>query len=270
MLDSHPELAIPPETGFLSLGTKFNGEGDQLRQDFFRTIINFPAEAPCWPDFEIPEETFWAALTQLEPFTVPDGYRIFYSIYAGHFRKRRWGDKTPLYCLHLDTIRETLPEARFIHIIRDGRDAALSLRQMWFSPGWAIETQAAHWRKYVLAAREAGLNRPDYIEIRYEDLILKTRETLKQICGFIDLDYSDAMLGYHRRAALRLRQHKGRSNPDGTSMVTQERRLDQQRLTTEPPDARRVFAWKAVMSSDEKQRFKLSAGDLLEELDYED
>ncbi|HEY8185271.1 MAG TPA: sulfotransferase, partial [Pyrinomonadaceae bacterium] len=86
----------------------------------------------------------------------------------------------------MDKIRKVIPEARFIHIIRDGRDAALSLRRMWFSPGWEIETQAAYWRRCVLAARKAGLGRADYCEVRYEDLVLNTRETLKAICKFVD------------------------------------------------------------------------------------
>ena len=269
MLDSHRELAIPPETGFLSLGTKFRGRGDKLREKFFRAVTNFPSDAPGWPDFEISEESFRASLTGIEPFTVAEGYRAFYRLYAARFGKSRWGDKTPLYCMELNVIRKILPEARFIHIIRDGRDAALSLRRMWFSPGWEIETQAAYWRDCVLAARRAGAGRPDYIEVRYEDLILNTRETLNRICTFIELDYDDAMLSYYTRTPERLKEHKGRFLPDGTVLRSQEQRLGQQKRTTEPPDPARVFAWRSAMSPDEKERFRLVAGDLLSELGYE-
>jgi Sulfotransferase family len=269
MLDSHPELAIPPETSFLTLGLKLRGRGDKLREKFFRMIVNYPEPAPSWPDFEVPEEDFRAALMEVSPFNVPEGYRAFYRLYAARFGKSRWGDKTPLYCLHLDTVRRTLPEARFIHVIRDGRDAALSLRRMWFSPGREIETQAAYWRKCVLAARRAGLKRPDYLEVRYEDLILNARETLERICAHVSLDYDDAMLSYYTRAPARLREHKGRSRPDGTTLFTQEQRLRQQERTTEPPDPACVFAWKRTMSADERRRFQRVAGGLLEDLGYE-
>src|SRR5437773_11128912 len=153
MLDSHPELAIPPETGFLKRRPKRWWSRKSLREIFFRAVINYPSPVPVWPDFEIPEEAFWEALTEITPFTIAEGYRAFYRLYAARFGKSRWGDKTPLYCLDLNAIRRVLPEARFIHIIRDGRDAALSLRRMWFSPGWEIETQAAYWRTCALAAR---------------------------------------------------------------------------------------------------------------------
>ena len=269
MLDSHPQLAIPPETGFLSLGQKLRGKGDKLRKKFFQTIINFPTSAPNWPDFEIPEESFWLTLMEIEPFTIAAGYRAFYRLYSERFGKTRWGDKTPLYCLELDKIRKVMPEARFIHIIRDGRDAALSLRRMHFSPGWAIETQAAFWRKCVLKARRAGLGHADYKEVRYEKLILDTRETLGAICTFIDLNYEEAMLSYYKRAPERLKEHKARSRPDGTALVDQETRIRQQQRTTEPPDPGCIFAWKTEMSIDERMRFKLVAGDLLTELGYD-
>ncbi|MBC7933396.1 MAG: sulfotransferase [Rubrivivax sp.] len=269
MLDSHPELAIPPETGFLSLGSKFKGREDKLRERFFHALINHPQPLPVWPDFEMDEETFQSALSEVKPFSVSDGYRTFYRLYAARFGKSRWGDKTPLYCLDIDAIRKTLPEARFIHFIRDGRDAALSLRRMWFSPGWEIETQAAYWRRCVLAARRAGAGRADYIEVRYEDLILNTRETLNQICTFIDLDYDDAMLRYYERAPERLKEHKGRSLPDGTVLRSQEQRLCQQKRTTQPLDPACVFGWKTAMSAEEKKRFRLFAGDLLRDLGYD-
>jgi hypothetical protein len=269
MLDAHPDLAIPPETGFLVLAPKFKGSGDKLREKFCRAIMNYPEPISSWSDFEVTEESFRTALMQTTPFTISEGYRAFYRLYAARFGKSRWGDKTPLYCLHLNTIRRALPEARFIHIIRDGRDAALSLRRMWFSPGSEIETQATYWRKFVLAARQAGLGRPDYMEVHYEDLILNTRATLEQICAHSGLIYNDAMLSYYTRTPMRLREHKERVRADGTPLLTQEQRLRQQERTTEPPDPNCVFAWKREMSAEERNRFQLVAGDLLKELGYE-
>ena len=269
MLDAHSELAIPPETGFLIVAEKLTGKGDRLREKFLHAITNYPESLPCWPDFDISKEDFQAALAAIEPFNVADGYRAFYRIYAERRGKSRWGDKTPIYCRHLDAIRRVLPEARFIHIIRDGRDAAMSLRRMWFSPGWDIETQASYWRDCVLAARRAGVGHSDYLEVRYEDLVLNTRETLEQICGHIDLPFEEPMLTYYEQAPDRLKEHKGRSTPDGKIFLTQEQRLAQQQRTTQPPDPSCVFAWKQTMDADELNKFRRIAGDLLQELGYE-
>src|SRR6266436_558019 len=269
MLDTHPELAIPPETGFLKLAIELKGRDHKLRERFIRALTRYPTEAPCWPDFEIPEAVFRTALTAISPFSIADGYRAFYRLYAGRFGKSRWGDKTPLYCMDLPTIREVLPEARFVHIIRDGRAVALSLKRMWFSPSDKIGDLARYWRHCVLEARRAGAGRPDYLEIRYEDLILNADTTLRQICDFIDLEYDEAMLQYYVRAPFRLREHKGRTLSDGTSLVTQEARIGQQQRTTEPLDPTQVFAWKSVISPTEKKEFEAVAGDLLADLGYE-
>ncbi len=268
MLDAHSQLAIPPETAFLRLGPELVAKNVTAR-DFFHTIIGFPETAPAWGDYGIDETAFRNALDRLAPFTVADGFRTFYRLYAARFGKSRWGDKTPLYCKAIDPIRQVLPEARFVHIIRDGRDAALSLRQMWFSPGHDIETQAAYWRDCVTAARTAGLGRPDYREVRYESLIEHPAAVLKDVCAFIALDFEDSMLDYHLRTPQRLTEHKTRLRPDGTPLVTRDRRLDQVKLTTAPPDASRVHAWKREMTADEQQRFAAVAGDLLVELGYE-
>ena len=269
MLDAHSELAIPPETGFLTLAHSLKGSGDKLRDWFFQAIVNFGEPLSSWPDFEIHAEDFRYALGQLTPFNISDGYRTFYRLYASRRGKPRWGDKTPLYCRHLNEIRHVLPEARFIHLIRDGRDAALSLRRMWFSPGWEMQTQASYWRDCVLSARRAGLGHDDYLEVRYEELIQKTEATLKHVCAHIDLKFEPEMLNYYQRAPERLQEHKGRSLPDGTVFLTQQQRLEQQQRTTKPLDASCVSSWKRTMDAEERRTFQRIAGALLAELGYE-
>ena len=74
-----------------------------------------------------------------------------------------WGDKAPLHGFFMDRIEAMLPEAHFIHMLRDGRDVCLSLRPMWFSPGWEVEIQARHWCDFVSAARDHGGRRVDVI-----------------------------------------------------------------------------------------------------------
>lgn len=269
MLDAHSELAIPPETGFLTLDQQLTGEGNNLRDNFYQAIVNYGEPGPSWPDFDISKEVFWSALSEIEPFNIAEGFRVFYRLYATSRGKSRWGDKTPTYCKHLNTIRGLLPEARFVHIIRDGRDAALSLRNFWFSPGWEIETQAAYWRDCVTSARRNGIGHADYLEIRYEELVLNTRQVIERVCAHIDLAYEDTMLKYYERAPERLKEHKGRWLPDGTPFLTHEQRVRQQQRVTQPLDPACVFAWRQTMADEDQRRFQLVAGDLLRELGYD-
>jgi hypothetical protein len=135
MLDSHPDLAIPPETGFLPKAARLYPPLFLLPR-LFRLLTH----SVCWPDFQIDRTEFHQALERIRPFTTSAGIRSFYNLYAQKQGKSRSGDKTPLYALEMPAIHSLLPEVRFIHIIRDGRDVALSLRKMWFSPSQDMAT----------------------------------------------------------------------------------------------------------------------------------
>lgn len=113
------------------------------------------------------------------------------------------------------------------------------------------------------------MGRPDYLEVRYEDLIENSRATLQRICAFIDLPYHEAVESYHVRARERLGEHKGRTAPDGTPFLSRDERLAQQASSTRPPDPGLVHAWKERMSAEDRERFGMIAGDLLRDLGYE-
>lgn len=269
MLDSHPLLAIPPETGFLPCIATSAEAGRIGKEDLFRVVTAFPPDAPGWDDFGLDKNEYWKELQRVEPFTVTEGVRAFYRLYARKENKPRCGEKTPGYCEHIPAIRGMLPEAHFLHIIRDGRDAALSLRRTWFAPGKDMPTLAAYWKRLVRRAREAGLGSPAYLEVRYEDLVTNPQPTLQAICSFINLVFHPAMLRYWERTPVRLREHKTRRRADGGVIVTHEQRLEQQRLTTRSPQSGRISRWRIEMTAQEHAEFLGVAGDLLEELGYD-
>lgn len=268
ILDSHPDLAIPPETWFLPLAKKMEETGDALRERFFREIVGFPASAPAWGDFQIPADDFHRRLQTVRPFTAADGFRLFYRMYAERFGKSRWGDKTPMYAHHLRYLQGLLPEARFIHIVRDGRDAAVSLRERWFSPGHDIEIQAAHWRENVAAARREGGGCRYFLEVRFEDLIREPERVVRRICRFLDLPYHPDVHRYTERAPARLEEHRTRYKADGAVLVSREERLRQSASAQRPPDLSKIGIWRRELTREEARRFGEIAGDLLAAYGY--
>ncbi|HEV2706826.1 MAG TPA: sulfotransferase [Pyrinomonadaceae bacterium] len=264
MCDAHPELSIPPEMGFMPVVAGLRGRGDELRQAFFNAVAGMVS----WDDANIPRETFEKALREVEPFTVAEGVRTFYRLYAARFGKARWGDKTPAYCLHMDKIEKLLPEARFVHIIRDGRDVALSVRGLWFSPGDRIEDSAERWRSWILTARAQGKRRRHYMEVRYEELIADAPAVLRKVCDFIGLTYDERMERYYESSPARLDEVKTMYRDDGSLLITKEERLHNQRFVTQPPEPSRVFRWRVAMDAETQMRFAAVAGDLLAELGY--
>jgi len=268
MLDAHPELAIPPETGFLTLGRQLEGRGESLRRRFLAAVTRYPPDAPAWADFGIPNEEFDARSRGIRDFTAAAGFRLFYRMYASRMGKSRWGDKTPTYCRHLNEIERLLPEVRFIHIVRDGRDASVSLRKRWFAPGHDIRIQARVWRDNVLIARQEGAACLHHPEILYEDLLRDPEASLRGICSLVELDFHEAMLRYHERAPARLEEHRARNAVDGRVIVTREDRLQQQVATTLPLDESRIGVWKESLSEQDAREFEFIAGDALQAFGY--
>ncbi len=134
---------------------------------------------------------------------------------SDRFGKPRYGDKTPLYGRHLAEIEKLLPEAHFIHIIRDGRDVAASLRTRWFSPGHDMATQARYRRDNAEAAHSQGRACRRYRELLYEDLLREPERSLRSLCDFLKLGFEPAMLAYYETAPERLRARRGSPDPAG-------------------------------------------------------
>lgn len=128
-----------------------------------------------------------------------------YSHFARMEGKQRWGDKTPMYLQHIDILAQTFPDARFIHIYRDGRDSAQSFHRRWKQ---APARTIFRWKKAVALGREQGqrLGSTRYLELRYEELTADPESWMRRICTFADLVFHPAVLSssmHHMDEAIR-------------------------------------------------------------------
>lgn len=250
ILDRSPGIAIPDETFFIPpLAHRHSSPVDPA--EFLDDIRRLPRLA-AW---EVPADDF---AVRLQPgMSVGDALAAVFSAYAAKHGKPRWGDKTPMYMRHLGLIEKLFPDAQYVHLVRDGRDAALAFLDMpegvvtrtWAHPrspaGFACE-----WRTEVRRARELGrrLGRSRYFEIRYEELVADTAGVVRSVCDFADLPFESAMLEYADAVDVSAKPHH-------------------QRLLQ--PPTRGVRDWRTQMSRDDTLAFAAIAGDLLGELGYE-
>ena len=129
--------------------------------------------------------------------------RAFYEAYAAKRGKPRWGEKTPQYVKTMGKIGSILPEARFIHLIRDGRAVALSLMEVSWGPSTVAEA-AELWVELIGSARRKARRLPHYVELRYEDLVADPERAARIACDLVDLEFEPAMLDYHAAAGERM------------------------------------------------------------------
>jgi hypothetical protein len=263
MLDAHPDLAIPTETHFLPALAALP---DDATPD---QVADVMLGATTWPNMGLEADDLRAVFATLAPFSVGDATRAFFRLYAARFGKSRWGDKTPTYRSSLPAIARLLPEACFIHIIRDGRDVALSYRGLWFGPGDDVAAQARFWTDKVTGTRRDGASVQHYLEVRFEDLVADAEGVLRRICGFLDLAFVPEMLAYPERASARLGEFKQSFGPAGAGDVDLERFIGIHRSTSDPPDAAKVGRWRREMSQAEVKTYEAIAGGLLRQLGYE-
>jgi hypothetical protein len=104
-------------------------------------------------------------------------------------RMDRWGDKTPEYTSHLPVLRELFPTAQFIHIVRDGRDVALSGYQMHFGAKNAYGA-ARQWSNVLKGVQAFAATVPEtaFLELRYEDLLSDPAGAFAKIIRFLDVE----------------------------------------------------------------------------------
>ena len=194
ILDRGADAAIPPESMFLTDFADALAAGEPRDAAGAAELMRRVGEHP--------KVRLWELGSQ--PPAVPDGLRgedafrfiaaAPFEAYAARHGKPRWGDKTPHYVHHVDKLLRLWPEARFVVLVRDGRDVALSLRRMPFGPNnaWAA---AQWWARGIRAGARAAEEHPGAVlTIRYEDLAERPAEQVRRVCEFLGLGYSEDML----------------------------------------------------------------------------
>jgi Sulfotransferase family len=249
MLDRHSQLAVPDESYFVpQLADR------HLRRVDVDGFVDDLRRLNTLADWDVPLDKVRTRLRHDMP--VGEAIATVYAVYAEEHGKPRWGDKTPMYMQNLRLLERLFPDALYVHLIRDGRDAATSFLAMprglvtetWMHPR-APADFACQWRTEVAAARRLGHRvGARYLEVRYEQLVADAEAALRRICAFAGLEFEPAMLDYAGNVDVSAKPH-------------------QQRL--KQPPTKGVRDWRTQMSSDDVAAFERVAGDLLRELGYE-
>jgi hypothetical protein len=266
LVDAHPQMAVTPETHWVprwfdQRPRKGITPDGLATKKFLRKLISHPRFLECGIN-PVEVRKMIKGKTQ-----VPYDRLIssLYDLYGQRRGKRIVGDKTPGYARDLPVLHHLWPTARFVHLIRDGRDVCLSIlnwerARNWTSEEgaarfrtWALDpvgTAALWWEWHVRLAREAGerLGSEFYYELRYESLVAHATDQCRTLCGFLGVPYDDEMVrSYEQRA---------------TAGVDQDSKHPWLPITTGLRD------WQSQMPPQDVERFEATAGMLLDELGY--
>ena len=245
MLNAHPEVAVPPESRFVVDLYR----SDEVQVDAFLERLE---SHPRWTTWDTSIEDVRAQLTGMTTVTYPEAIEAAYVAYAQNRNKKRYGDKTPRYIEDITLLSRLWPEAKFVHLVRDGREVALSYADVPFGPS-TVAKAAALWKARVKLGMERGrpLGTARYVELRYERLLASPQEEVEGLCSFLNLEFDPTMLDYSERARSEVLDRAKLYNPNVMRSITKTRSWDEQ------------------MPRSQVEAFEAVAGDTLTELGYE-
>jgi hypothetical protein len=255
MLNSNPRIFIPPESDFFPrfFGRRPHGLLSPQRVAWLLDVIFARYRlVKEWQGPPPDPDEFAAEMAEPTPAAFLD---TLYRRYAQQHGAQRWGDKTPIYTSYMDLLATIFPSAQFVHIIRDGRDVALSVLDKWGEKEIHVDPYfaARNWRRRIGQALASGarLGPECYYELRYEALVEDPEGELRPLCQF---------LGEHFVPAMARPQRLGRQLFAADDFHAPVRK---------PPSTARVGRWQREMPLADLRLFQRVAGSLLRQLGYE-
>jgi hypothetical protein len=266
LVDVHPQMTVTPETHWIPRWfRKSPGKGlpdGLVTKQFLRRLINYPR----FLELGVDPHKLKKMIKSEQRVRYDQFITKVYDLYGKRRRKPIVGDKTPGYARELPTLHLLWPEARFVHLIRDGRDVCLSILNWERAKSWKlgegaarfrtwpqdpVGTAALWWEWHVRLAREAGaqIGGRLYYELRYESLVAHPTDECRALCEFLGVRYDDHMvLSYEERAMAR---------------------PDQDANHPWLPITPGLRDWQSQMPHEVVDRFEAVAGALLDELGYQ-
>jgi hypothetical protein len=259
ILDAHPRIAVTPETHWI---VRYHKKLTRKTAEAWVTPKLLPKlfAYPRFPALGLGREEVEKLLDPETPVPYARFVSGIFELYGKARGKPLVGDKTPGYCRHVPVLHGLWPQAKFIHLIRDGRDVCLSAiywkkpgKLLSRSPTWGedrVTTAALWWAWHVRMGREAGSLLGDdlYREVRYESVVARPEEECAKLCAFLGAPYDEAMVRFHEG---RTRTEPGLDAKEAWLPITAGLR-----------------DWRSQMSPADVQRFEAAAGGLLDELGY--
>ena len=192
LLNGHPQVAVAPETHFVRRFWAKRKRYDPLtNEENFALLLQDVIAIPAFAELGVaPEEL------RVEAQNIPRTYEALFAMLMDLFGRKNSaavvGEKTPNHLFYTDVLRRWFPSSRFVHLIRDPRAVVNSWRTVPWSTS-SIAGDAEIWRKYQRSAEKARAL-PDFMEVRYEDLISKPEVTLSEVSRFLGVAFDSRMI----------------------------------------------------------------------------
>ena len=255
LLDRHSNIAIGPETQFFTefVPRNWADKTPKTHEQLVDSALAFKRIA----DFHLDREQLLHHFRQYE-LTLPNLLRTIIEVHALRNSKSRPGEKSPQHLMHIPAILDHVPEAKFVCVLRDGRDVVRSLLE---AP-WALPKNPRRFRLFCIRWNDAAeqtlyyqrtLTPHRFMTVKFEDILRQPRPEVEKICNFIGEEFETTQLETVQ-----------------PSNVIPGWEKQWKTKASETLDPGRIEAWRK--SADQKQIWAMNSmmGDMLERMGYRD
>jgi len=202
LLSTHSKIASPPPAGFIdTLGgiqsRYFPSSGSSYLSELIDDVIKLTkAHLNPW-DIELDSEVIRAKLKHSSLWEV---FRVVNEIYAENYQRPCWCSKEPGLFKYIYEIAGHLPSAKFVYLVRDGRDVAASMLRGHlheFHVYSAAQNWASSQRCCLNAIADPAVSGRMYL-LKYEYLIESPETAMRNLMAFIGLEFEESQLQYYR------------------------------------------------------------------------
>lgn len=267
MLTNHKNIVIPPECGFaIWFYQKYKPE--TFSKPVIKSFVEDLSTARKIETWNLDYSGLLHYIFSVQPVSYSEVVGAVYEFYGHTIEKKflRWGDKNNYYLNHIDTLKKIFPSARFLHIVRDGRDVACSYRKLHvsnmvskYAPHLPFDVKdiAFEWSENIRKIRRSfdKMNWDNVHELRYEDLVSSPKEELKKICVFLEEPYDLNMERYYVRNKL---EHQ-----------EPVEFLQWKAKTIEEPTTSEIGKFKNELTYDEIKEFEIVSAPILKVYNYD-
>jgi hypothetical protein len=260
LLNAHSEIIVPPECGFAVWLKKYSDLAP-FQIDSFVDALFETKKFDSW-QLNKHEVTDYLKVNNIQ--NLGQAINGIYTVYATKIKPsvKAIGDKNNFYIDHVDLLHEMYPFAKFIHIIRDGRDVACSYRALMdktFQSPYApkLETNITNIAKEWGDNNEQlsnALTNLSSISVRLEDILSNTKDTMTKVCNFLNFEHEESMLDFYKT-----------DQKSGMEPVE----FDEWKSKNKQPLKDESYLYKRRLSKQQISEFNKTAGVTLDKFGYE-
>lgn len=262
MLNTHSQITVPPESGFALWFAKKYESIQEYNENTYKEYLEDLFSAKKFETWKLNKQEVLEIFMKKKPKTYSNMTKLVYEAYSNKKNKRSkiFGDKNNYYIDYVEDLAKVFPETKFLFIIRDGRDVAVSYKQIneisinsLYKPKLEqnITKIAKEWTKNASTLKKFVTNdRVPAMFVRYEDLLTNTEKTMKKVLSFLGLNYESLILNFYKY------------NDEPKEF------LQWKRKTISKLDTTNFNRYKKFLTDVEIKEYEIVAKDMLEFFDY--